>query len=73
MVVAGLWELSLILIVIPFHLVVDMPGESVQFGRMPAGLVGKRVIEAGQIEGPLGLATIQGLSRSKVREVSVVV
>ena len=40
---------------------------------MSASSMGERVVESGQIEGPLGLMTVQRLGRSEIHEVSVVV
>ena len=66
-------EHNLTFIVFPFDLVVNPSGEDVGFGRMFTGSVGERVIEPRQVEGPPGLMMVQGLCRSKIREVPVVV
>ena len=66
-------EHNLIFVVFPFDLVVDMPGESIRFGRVSTGSVGERVIELGQVERPPGLTTVQGLCHLKICEVPMVI
>ena len=61
------------LVVFPLDLVVNLSGEGVRFGQMFTSSVGERVIKARQVEGPQGLTTVQGLCRSKIHEVPVVV
>ena len=60
-------------VVFPLDLVVNMSGEGVGFGQMFTGSVGERVVEPRQVEGPPGLTMVQGLCRSKVHEVPVVI
>ena len=40
---------------------------------MSAGSMGKRVVELGQVEGPLGLMAVQCLGHLKICEVPVVI
>ena len=53
-------EHNLTFIVFPLDLVVNTSGEGIRFGRMFTGSVGERVIKPRQVEGPLGLMTVQG-------------
>ena len=66
-------EHNLTFVVFPFDLVINTSGEGIRFGRMFTGSVGERVIKPRQVEGPLGLTTVQGLCCSKIREVPVVI
>ena len=66
-------EHHLVLVVITIDLVVDTPGQGIWLGRVLAGSVGERVVKLRQVEGPMGLVTIQGLGCLKVCEILVVV
>ena len=50
-----------------------MSGQGIWLGQMSTSSMGGRVVESGQIEGPLGLMMVQCLGHLEIHGVSVVI